>query len=145
MVIRLRKSWLLLALAVVVSSVLWYVLQDRSTVETAERAGEIFELHMVTSESKSTTEDGHEIEAYRWDPGTLYIPKDKEITLRIYGVNGMEHPFYVEGTDIKGTVKKGEETLINLHFSEPGVYRLICTAHSNIENNGPMIAYLIVE
>lgn len=100
---------------------------------------------MVTGEFKSTTEDGQEIEAYRWDPGTIYVPKDESVTLSIWGVNGKEHPFYIEGTNIKGIVKKGKETVLDLRFNKEGVYRLICTAHSDVHHNGPMIAYIVVD
>ena len=63
----------------------------------------------------------------------------------IYGVNGVEHPFNIEGTDISGVVKKGEETVIPLHFTKEGTYRLICHTHQSTEHNGPMIAYIIVD
>lgn len=106
---------------------------------------EIFKINMVTGEFKSETESGEEIESYRWDPGTIFIPKDKQVTISIFGVNGKEHPFIIEGTDVTGIVKKGEETLINLKFNKSGTYRLICTTHETIANNGPMIAYLVVQ
>ena len=86
-----------------------------------------------------------EIEAYRWDPGTIYIPKDESVTLSILGVNGKEHPFYIEGTNIKGTVKKGKETMLDIRIKKEGVYRLICTVHHDIQHNGPMIAYIVVD
>jgi len=103
-----------------------------------------FHINMVTGEFKSETASGEEIESYRWDPGTIHIPKGEPVTLSIFGVNGMEHPFIIEGTDVNGIVRKGEETLLNLKFNEPGTYRLICTAHETTDDNGPMIAYLVV-
>ncbi|PYZ94681.1 hypothetical protein CR194_03885 [Salipaludibacillus keqinensis] len=115
--------------------------QETMTADESER----FVLNMVTGEFKSETESGEELESYRWDPGTLVIPKGEPVTLSIFGVNGKEHPFIIEGTDVTGTVKKGEETVLHLQFNEPGTYRLICTTHATIENNGPMIAYLVVK
>ncbi|WP_245805910.1 cupredoxin domain-containing protein [Alkalihalobacterium alkalicellulosilyticum] len=103
------------------------------------------EIHMVTGEYKSKTAEGKEIESYRWDPGTINVPKGEKVKLTIFGVNGHEHPFVIEGTDISGTVKKGKETTVTLHFEEAGVYRLICTAHAHIKDNGPMIAYIVVD
>lgn len=103
------------------------------------------EIHMVTSEFKSKTEDGKEIEAYRWDPGTIVIEKGEKVQLIIYGVNGNEHPFTIEGTDIKGTVKKGQETRVDIQFDKEGTYRLICHMHPDKQSNGPMIAYIVVD
>ena len=47
---------------------------------------EEFVIHMLAVEFKGKTEDGKEIEAYRWDPGTVFVPEGKEVTLSIYGV-----------------------------------------------------------
>ncbi|UOQ95339.1 hypothetical protein MUO14_10635 [Halobacillus shinanisalinarum] len=102
-------------------------------------------INLVTGEFKSETADGKELEAYRWDPGTIYVEKGEQFRLSIYGVNGKEHPFTIEGTDVKGIVKKGKETIVDLKFDEEGVYRLICNTHSSIESNGPMIAYIVVD
>ncbi|SDY05068.1 Cupredoxin-like domain-containing protein [Evansella caseinilytica] len=106
---------------------------------------EVRVIHMVTGEFKARMEDGREIEVYRWDPSTIFLEKGEKATLNIYGVNGHEHPFVIEGTNIKGTVKKGEETIIPLQFEEEGVYRLICSTHPDKNNSGPMIAYIIVD
>lgn len=102
-------------------------------------------IHIVTGEFKTTMPSGKELEVYRWDPGTIYVRKNEHVELKIFGVNGEEHPFYIEGTNIKGIVKKGAETTVPLHFTERGVYRLICTAHKDYEHNGPMIAYIVVD
>ncbi|MFD1737244.1 cupredoxin domain-containing protein [Bacillus salitolerans] len=114
-------------------------------VEPSTDEHEVYTFHMVTGEFSTTTESGKEIEAYRWDPGTIVVPMGKEITLTILGVNGKEHPFFIEGTNVKGTVKKGEETVVTMKFSKEGTYRLICTAHPDKEHNGPMIAYIVVD
>ncbi|WP_181347829.1 hypothetical protein [Thalassobacillus sp. CUG 92003] len=111
--------------------------------ETAKPGDRV--INLVTGEFKAKTADGKEIEAYRWDPGTIFVEKDEPFTLSIFGVNGKEHPFVIEGTDVKGVVKQGEETLIDLKFKKEGIYRLICTTHANIESNGPMIAYIVVD
>ncbi|MFC3885859.1 cupredoxin domain-containing protein [Bacillus songklensis] len=146
-VVFIQKKWFwLLAICITLSAGAWYTAK-LAAVETAGSSPPVkeFKINMVTGEFKSTTDDGKEIEAYRWDPGTIYVPKKQPVKLSIYGVNGKAHPFYIEGTNIKGTVKKGEETVLELHFTKEGIYRLICKTHLDIEHNGPMIAYIVVD
>ncbi|MCD8508453.1 MAG: cupredoxin domain-containing protein [Bacillus sp. (in: Bacteria)] len=107
--------------------------------------GDVREIHMVTGEFKTTTEDGREIEAYRWDPGTIFVGKGEKVNLIIYGVNGKEHPFYIEGTNIEGVVRKGQETTVPLQLKKAGVYRLVCPMHADKDKDGPMIAYIVVQ
>lgn len=102
-------------------------------------------IHMVTGEFKSTTADGETIEAYRWDPGTVFVEKGERVKLVIYGVNGTSHPFIIEGTDIKGEVKKGEETIVSFQPDKEGVYRIICLTHPDKQTKGPMIGYIVVD
>jgi heme/copper-type cytochrome/quinol oxidase subunit 2 len=147
-VVFIEKKWLLLFLSICICLLVggWFMTRPEAVETTGtSTASKKFAINMVTGEFKTTRDDGKRIEAYRWDPGTIYLPKGESVTLSIYGVNGKEHPFYIEGTDIKGTVKKGKETVLNLRFKKEGVYRIICTAHHNIKNNGPMIAYLVVD
>lgn len=129
----------------VASASVWFLLNSDSMTAFNQTKDEIREIHLVTGEFKSKTEDGKEIEAYRWDPGTIFIEKGETVRLKIYGVNGHEHPFFIEGTDIKGTVKKGEETIVPLKFDKEGTYRLICPKHADKDHNGPMIAYIVVD
>lgn len=138
----------LILLAIVLGSYFTFTnVQGKSSDEeiSSSQTNENVQINLVTGEFKAETDNGEEIESYRWDPGTVHLPKGKPVTLSIYGVNGKEHPFVIEGTEIKGTVKKGEETILNLQFNESGTYRLVCTSHSSIEDNGPMIAYLEVK
>ncbi|MBN8193065.1 cupredoxin domain-containing protein [Bacillus sp. NTK074B] len=138
---------ILVTLLVITVGTIWSLSSKNSypTVSLSEKKGEKQVIQLVTGEFKSKTADGKEIEAYRWDPGTLVVEKGKEVELRIFGVNGMEHPFYIEGTDVTGTVRKGKETVVNVTFSKEGTYRLICETHETIQNNGPMIAYIVVD
>jgi heme/copper-type cytochrome/quinol oxidase subunit 2 len=146
-VLKKRTIILFLLACITIGSVSVWLYLDRSAVETftQQPADKVREVHLVTGEFKATLPDGKEIEAYRWDPGTIFVEKDEKVRLIIYGVNGMEHPFHIEGTTIKGTVKKGEETTIPLEFTKEGVYRLICEVHPDKDHNGPMIAYIIVD
>lgn len=146
-VLYIDKKWFLFLSVICICLLVggWFMTRPEAVETTGPSTGaKKFEINMVTGEFTSTGDDGKEIEAYRWDPGTINVPKNEPIKLSIYGVNGKEHPFYIEGTNIKGTVKKGKETLLNLRIKKEGVYRLICTAHHNIKNNGPMIAYIEV-
>ncbi|OCA90780.1 hypothetical protein A8F94_02585 [Bacillus sp. FJAT-27225] len=143
----IRKNtiiFILVAGLALVSAASWWLLKAGDTVVINQQTG-IREIHMVTGEFASTMKNGKKIEAYRWDPGTIFIEKGEKVRLVIYGVNGQEHPFRIENTTIKGTVKKGEETAVDVSFDKEGVYRLICEVHPTKEQNGPMIAYLVVD
>lgn len=102
-------------------------------------------IHMITTEFKTTTADGKEIEAYRWDPGTVLVEKDEKVKLVLYGVNGESHPFYIEGTTIKGEVRKGQETVVSFQPAKEGTYRIICLTHLDKDHGGPMIGYIVVD
>ncbi|WP_102347270.1 cupredoxin domain-containing protein [Bacillus sp. Marseille-P3661] len=145
--IVIRKKWIILfAILLLLGFGATIFLQEEAIPASDQPAvGNEIVLNMVTGELKTKLENGKEIESYRWDPGTIVVPKSEDVKLSIFGVNGQEHPFYIEGTDIKGVVKKGEETVVNLRFDNEGTYRLICTTHQNIGHNGPMIAYIVVD
>lgn len=144
--IIIKRKWLFVVLAGLLVGSLYYFNQEAlPTFQNSQEAPKEIVINMVTGEFTSTTPDGKKIEAYRWDPGTIVIPKGEDVTLSIYGVNGKEHPFYIEGTDIKGVVKKGEETVIPLYFKEEGTYRLICDTHTHNDHGVPMIAYIVVD
>ncbi|WP_045523988.1 cupredoxin domain-containing protein [Neobacillus niacini] len=131
-------------LLVIISA--WFLLKAGDTAVFNQTATEdVREIHMVTVEYKTTMKDGKKIEVYRWDPGTINVDAGEKVNLYINGINGEEHPFYIEGTDIKGTVKKGEETMVPLQIDKEGTYRLICEVHGDRDHNGPMIADIIVD
>ncbi|MEH7013601.1 cupredoxin domain-containing protein [Neobacillus niacini] len=131
-------------LLVIISA--WFLLKAGDTAVFNQTATEdVREIHMVTVEYKTTMKDGKKIEVYRWDPGTINVEAGEKVNLYISGINGEEHPFYIEGTDIKGTVKKGEETMVPLQIDKEGTYRLICEVHGDRDHNGPMIADIIVD
>jgi plastocyanin len=104
------------------------------------------EFWIVTNEIKSPAKDGiPEIEVYRWDPGFLTVEKGQPVTLHIYGVKGKEHPFVIEGLNVKGDVTKGKVTTVTFTPEKAGTYKIICLTHPTMEMHGPMIAYLRVE
>ena len=144
----IKRSWLFLTVISIVLLVCGLLYFNPNTIPVASNSTEehdVYTFHMVTGEFSSEDTSGKELEAYRWDPGTIVVPVNKEITLSIYGVNGKEHPFFIEGTNVKGAVKKGEETLVTMTFKNEGTYRIICTAHPDKEHNGPMIGYIVVD
>ncbi|NLP49869.1 cupredoxin domain-containing protein [Bacillus sp. RO1] len=144
----IKKSFLItIVLCIIAGFGGWYVVNTGGVPTTGKPSEEEkLVFNMITSEFKTKLEDGTEIEAYRFDPGTITVPKGKEITLSIFGVNGSEHPYSIEGTDINGVIKKGEETLIDVKFDKAGVYKLICSTHShhNGHHSPPMVAYIYV-
>jgi len=147
LVIKKETLTFFLAVAFVLVTIsAWFLLKAGDTTVFNQQSNEkIREIHMITVEFKTKMKDGREIEAYRWDPGTISIEKGEKVRLFINGINGEEHPFYIEGTKIKGMVKKGEETVVPLQFKKEGTYRLICELHSDKAHNGPMIAYIVVD
>ncbi|MCL6571362.1 MAG: cupredoxin domain-containing protein [Bacillus sp. (in: Bacteria)] len=145
----LKKETILFFFAVgvvLVTLSAWLLLKaGDTTVFNQQKNEKIREIHMVTGEFKTKVTNGKELEAYRWDPGTIFLETEEKVRLLIYGINGEEHPFYIEGTKIAGTVKKGEETVVPLQFEKEGTYRLICEVHPDRAHNGPMIAYIVVD
>lgn len=130
----------------IIAAVIWYSFQAKVIPVFHAQDGEMIrDIHIVTNEITSRTEDGKEIEIYRFDPGTIFIKKGEKVQLRLFGVKGKEHSFIIERTDIQGTVKKGKETVVSVRFANEGIYRLICLNHQDYEHNGPMIAYIVVE
>lgn len=124
----------------------WFLLKSGDTIVFNQESGKnIREIHMVTGEFQTKMNNGKEMQSYRWDPGTIFLNKGEKVKLYISGINGEAHPFYIEGTNLKGTVKKGEEVLVPLQFDKAGTYRLICKTHTDQRNNGPMIAYIVVQ
>lgn len=104
------------------------------------------EFWIVTNEIKSPAKgDIPELEVYRWDPGFLTVNKGRPVTLHFYGVKGAEHPFIIQGLDVKGNVKKGQVTTVTFTPEKAGTYPIICLVHPTKEKNGPMVGYLRVE
>jgi plastocyanin len=142
-----RRSSVILVfmmMVAIVSVSVWFYFNNES-LSAFKQDKTVREIHLVTGEFKGVTADRTEIESYRWDPGTIFVEKDEKITLRIMGVSGKKHPFIIEGTDYKGIVTQGEETALNIEFNQEGVYRLICLAHPDMNNHGPMVGYIIVD
>jgi plastocyanin len=143
-VFLVHKNHLVLAgtvILLVTAALLWSREQLMPTLADSSPARTI---HMVTGEFSSKTADGKQIEAYRWDPGTIPVRKGERINLSIFGVNGDSHPFIIEGLNVKGEVKKGMETVVSFTAQKEGIYRIICLTHPDIAHKGPMVGYIVV-
>lgn len=69
------------------------------------------------------------VETYRYTPGTVVVNQGDTVTLEIAGINGKEHPFYLEGYDVKGVVKRGEVTRVTFNADKAGIFKLVCEIH----------------
>jgi heme/copper-type cytochrome/quinol oxidase subunit 2 len=146
-VFRRKQLVLFTGICVLVVAALFYLYRgdEAKSVAATTKVGGARTIHMVTGEFATKLPDGKEIEAYRWDPGTIFVEKGERIKLSIYGVNGDIHPFVIEGLNIKGEVKKGEETVVEFKADKEGVYRIICLSHPDMAHEGPMIGYIVVD
>ncbi|MEH7455040.1 cupredoxin domain-containing protein [Gottfriedia acidiceleris] len=143
--IFIKKKWLLICfLLVVIGLSGWYYLTPNSVQTTVEQQHvKTIDIDMITAEFSTKLDDGTEIEAYRWDPGTIVIEKNQKVNLKIHGINGKVHSFHIEGTNITGVVVKGKTTEVPLFFKKEGTYQLICDTHSH--DGAPMIGYIVVD
>lgn len=102
-------------------------------------------LFVTTNEIKWTSKDGQsEIETYRWDPGTLVVHQGDQVRIRFYGVKGAEHPFIIDGYNLKGVVQRGKETDVTFRADQTGTFTIRCLTHYDVATHGPMEAYLTV-
>lgn len=123
----------------------WFMFKEDSTMVFNQQAdNEVREIDMITAELKSHSVDGKQMATFRWDPGTIFLEKGEKVNLYISGIGNEDHPFYIEGTDISGTVSEGEQTLVPLQFEKAGTYRLICETHAHRDHSVPMIGYIVV-
>jgi len=140
-----RMNLVMTAVVVGLVAVLGLYLKSEESRAVSGGAGKERTYHMVTGEFKTTTPDGKEIEAYRWDPGTIVVQKGETVHLHILGVNGESHPFMIEGLNIRGEVQKGKETVVSFKADKEGTYRIVCQSHQDIAHQGPMIGYIVVD
>ncbi|GAA0318325.1 hypothetical protein GCM10008967_06100 [Bacillus carboniphilus] len=141
-------TWLALFVVVLIGGFLYFMSTESEPAFgflQDSKSEDVRDIHMITAEFTMTMENGKTMDAYRWDPGSIFIEKGEKVNLKIYGINGSEHPFYIEGTDIRGTVKKGEETVVPLQFDKEGVYKIVCTIHQGEHHQAPMIGYIYVD
>ena len=70
-----------------------------------------------------------ETSTYRWEPGAVVVNKNDDVELWIWGVNGAQHPSYVEGYVPDFTVRRGTLTILSFKADKEGVFRIHCNAH----------------
>lgn len=142
---RIRKTHLVsaaLLVAVGIAAAL-YLNKDRILPAQAEPSTSRT-INLVTAEFEDTL-NGKKIEAYQFYPSTIDVQKGETVTLSIRGINGSSHPFYIEGTNIKGEIQKGKTAKVTFTGEKAGVYRIVCETHHDDKNGGPMVGYINVK
>jgi plastocyanin len=102
-------------------------------------------IQLVTGVFSATSDSGKKLESYRFDPGTVVVKKGELVELRISGINGQSHPFVIEGLGISGEIHKGKTTIVRFTPKEAGIYTIVCQTHSQPQDGGPMVGYLVVQ
>lgn len=143
-VVHRKHMVAVMAAMVTIAFFVWLLTPEADTPASSAKANEVRTIHLVTTEFKTTTEDGKELESYRWDPGTIVVREGETVELVMFGINGDRHPFVIEGTRLTGEVRKGKETVIRFKANRKGTYRILCSSHHDKEENGPMIGYIEV-
>jgi len=105
---------------------------------------DVVKYEMVTNEISAIQKDGSKVEVYRFDPGVVAVQQGDDVTLRIRGVKGHDHPIVLEGYGLQAVVHRNEVTTLHFQANRPGVFQLICTAHADEKHSGPMIGYILV-
>lgn len=104
------------------------------------------EFEMVTGEWKYESPDGSTvIEAYRWDPATLVVPRGSRVTLKIFGVKGALHTLSIPAFGVNAVVKRGALTVVEFVADQTGIFPILCLNHPDTEHSGPMTGYLVVQ
>lgn len=91
-------------------------------------------INIVAVEYKGKFSEGHpragqQVNAYRWDPGTIVVKQGEKVELRFFGVNGDKHDFSLEGYPVSGVVVRGEETIVSFVADKAGIFTLNCLSH----------------
>jgi heme/copper-type cytochrome/quinol oxidase subunit 2 len=147
LVIRKRNLQLAGAFLVVtlLAAVLWRVHLTRIEPAIAAPTNGVQVFTIVTGEFETKDRNGKMLEAYRWDPGSIYVRKGVPVELRIIGISGDTHPFVIDGLDVKDEVKKGETTVVRFTPEQAGTYEIRCLTHADMRSDGPMVGYIFVQ
>lgn len=141
-----RRFWLYLAVVLFLTGTVCitkapFVVRDAFAGQPTLSQEKTF--YMVTGEFKGRYQ-GKKLEAYRWDPGMIVVHQGDRVHLMIRGVSGKEHPFSIQGYNVRGNVRQGQITRVSFTAYKPGTFPLICHTHPTAETNGPMIGYIVV-
>ncbi|MWC31347.1 cupredoxin domain-containing protein [Paenibacillus sp. MMS18-CY102] len=138
-----------IVLVVLVATAVWRWNAAEPTLANAEvgnadgSQAQVFQI--VTGEFETTDRAGKMLEAYVWSPGNFNVKKGVPVELRITGISGDKHPFVIEGLGIKGTVTKGETTIVRFTAEHAGTYPIQCLTHTDLRSGGPMVGYIFVQ
>ncbi|SFT02359.1 cupredoxin domain-containing protein [Paenibacillus sp. BC26] len=143
-VVSRKQLWLFTLLVLIIilaaASLRWNHVRTANALQQESRV-----YQLVTGEFKTKTDDGKELEVYRFDPGTLVVNKGEHVELRITGINGKSHPFVIQELGIKGEVNKGKTTVVRFTADQRGTYPIVCLTHTSLTSGGPMIGYIVVQ
>jgi len=73
-----------------------------------------------------------EVNEFTYDPSC--VQAEAGATLTIDNAGQVPHTYTVTGTDATVDVAAGESATLDVSGLAPGVYRVICTYHSNMES-----------
>ncbi|HLB28915.1 MAG TPA: hypothetical protein VJM69_02150 [Dehalococcoidia bacterium] len=78
---------------------------------------------------KEPVEGKWETSTYRYEPGALVVYQGDDVELRIWGVNGAQHPSSIENYVSDFNVKRGQLTTVNFKADKAGLFRIVCKTH----------------
>lgn len=139
---RKQLRLIYLALLAIAFAAVFLAWNRSETAMSVPKTLKVFQL--VTGEFQTKTDDGKELEVYRWDPGSLVIRKGTQVELHITGVNGASHAFVIQELGIRGTVHKGKTTIVRFKADKRGTFAIECLDHTSLANGGPMVGYISV-
>jgi plastocyanin len=70
-----------------------------------------------------------QVSTYRWEPTQIVVNRGDEVTLQIFGVNGLEHPAFIDGYRIVFKVRRGQLTTVTFTADKAGVFPIRCSTH----------------
>jgi heme/copper-type cytochrome/quinol oxidase subunit 2 len=144
----IKKKQIQLAIAVVALIAVCIVFlswRGGGSQEVAGQANEPRVFELVTGEFKSEAADGKVTEVYLWAPGTIVVNKGELTQLKIHGTSGDTHPFVIEDFGISGEVQNGKVTTITFTPDKKGIFPIQCMTHTDMQNSGPMVGYIVVQ
>lgn len=139
----LKWLFIVVGLAVLIYLV-WSLFFSASATSGSEQEVKVFDMAVVEYKGKHP-ETGEEMEMYRFNPGFISVNHGDRVRLNITGLGGHRHPFIIEGLSISGEVLSGEVTTVEFVASKKGTFKIICLNHTDLDNNGPMVGYLMIQ
>ncbi|MBM2826760.1 MAG: hypothetical protein HW403_824 [Dehalococcoidia bacterium] len=79
---------------------------------------------------KAPVDGKWETSAYRWAPESFTVFQGDDVELKIFGINGADHPANIKGYVDSFNVKRGQLTTVNFKADKVGVFKIVCTVHT---------------